>query len=326
MRKVSNYMTFYLRILLYMFTALAMYLLACAPLASLFVFSEGSRLRYAALLTPMLLIFVVLPLRFSFADALVQELPRDQNFLFSKAYSFKHYFGKLAETLLHLINIFKWGIPFLALIGVIGYSVYNMGGDMNFADVFNMITKIGDTLLSIWNAIANFFITLFGSVNKLESSGSAAIVGISAILVLTLITILVWCYGIVRNSATRYIWVIATRKEHAVRGEIRSRLSGRRWQQFLAALVNFVLLLPFLLGVVYSMRGVISDLSTAGMMAIAHVTQGTVPFASAVIPLVVSFVLLYMPLVPARRYLTAAFATRGERRMESKEDKDEAQA
>ena len=57
-----NPLTFYLRMLLYMFVALLLRLLALAPLACLFVFPAGSPLKLLALLCPVLLVLLVLPL------------------------------------------------------------------------------------------------------------------------------------------------------------------------------------------------------------------------------------------------------------------------
>ena len=79
-----NPVTFYFRTLLYLFTALLLRLLALAPLCALLVFPHGSALRWLALLCPALLIFLVLPLRFSFAQALVQS-GKDRRFSFDVA-------------------------------------------------------------------------------------------------------------------------------------------------------------------------------------------------------------------------------------------------
>ena len=68
----QNPLTFYLRTLLYMFMALVMRVVAFAPLCALWVFPAGSQWRWLAVLCPVLLIFFILPLRFSFAQALVQ--------------------------------------------------------------------------------------------------------------------------------------------------------------------------------------------------------------------------------------------------------------
>lgn len=68
----QNPFIFYLSMLLYMLLALLVRVIAFAPLYVLF--AEGTEsLRCVALLCPVLLLFWVLPMRYSFADALVQS-------------------------------------------------------------------------------------------------------------------------------------------------------------------------------------------------------------------------------------------------------------
>ena len=90
-----------------LFTALLLRLLALAPLCALLVFPHGSALRWLALLCPALLIFLVLPLRFSFAQALVQS-GKDRRFSFDVALNTADYGEKLGESLVHALNVAKW--------------------------------------------------------------------------------------------------------------------------------------------------------------------------------------------------------------------------
>lgn len=94
-----NPLTFYLRMLLYMFVALLLRLLALAPLACLFVFPAGSPLKLLALLCPVLLVLLVLPLRYSFAEAMVRR-GGYRYFSFDTALNLGNYGEKLAESLL----------------------------------------------------------------------------------------------------------------------------------------------------------------------------------------------------------------------------------
>ena len=110
-----NPLTFYLRMLLYMFIALFLRVVTFLPLCALFVFPAGSPLKWLALLCPALLFFFLLPLRYSFADALVQR-PRQRRFSFDTALSMGNYGEKLAESLLHAVNVIKWGIPLFAML------------------------------------------------------------------------------------------------------------------------------------------------------------------------------------------------------------------
>ena len=76
------------------------------------------------------------------------------------------------------------------------------------------------------------------------------------------------------------------------------------------ALINLALLVPFLCVVGCAFKNTVSDVSTLLMMAI---TTGTLPkldLVSAVAPVVAAFAGLYLPLLPLRRWLVAAFAAR----------------
>ena len=84
----QNPVAFYLRALTYTLFALLLRLLMLAPLLFLLM-PAGSPWRWGALLCPVLLIFVVLPMRYSFADALVQK-PRQRFFSFDTALGTQH--------------------------------------------------------------------------------------------------------------------------------------------------------------------------------------------------------------------------------------------
>ena len=79
MQKNQNVFLFYVRVLLYCLVALLIRAAALAPLAALFVFPADSLWRWLWVVSPLMVVFLVLPLRFSFADALVQR-PRTRDF------------------------------------------------------------------------------------------------------------------------------------------------------------------------------------------------------------------------------------------------------
>lgn len=83
----------------------------------------------------------------------------------------------------------------------------------------------------------------------------------------------------------------------------------------MVGLCNLVLWTPFLIVVLSVMKDVLSDVSSQLMMIIAQQKMPSLDMAKAVMPLVFAFVFLYMPLLPVRRYLTAAFAARKPRRV-----------
>lgn len=306
--------TLYLRTLLYMFIALFLRVVALAPLAFLLVFPHGSPARYLALLCPALLIFLVLPLRYSFAEALVQK-PGRRWFSFDAALSMSGYGEKLAEALLHALNVLKWGVP-LFLIAGYDYYFYKT------TDAFGLIEQIsglGQGVINLWCAVANFFITLFGGAHTLTSNG-ALMEGVYVLLAALGAGALIWAYGAVRNSGARYIWVAATRGERSPRTETRRRLRGRRWTQLGVGLVNLALWSPFLIVFCTSLKDVVGGMSTQLMLMIAQSRMPALDLFKTVGPLLFAFFFLYMPLLPVRRWLTAAFATRDLRRAAPKTD------
>lgn len=292
---------FYLSVLAYMLLALLMRVIAFAPLYFL-VANEGA-LWYAALLCPVLLVFLVLPLRYSFAEALVQRAG-EQCFSLKTAFSFGHYGEKLAESLLHALNVLKWGVPTAAALGY-AYHCYNR---VDALTLLKGISAMGKAATDVWCAVANFFLRLFGSQNLLVSDGGIlqGMLVVSGVLVLA---VLIWLYGAVRNSATRYIWVLATREERSPRSETRRRLCSRRWKQLGVALFNLVLWLPFAAVVGKVLMGAVSGMSNQLMMAVMQQTMPEIDVAGMALPLALAFVLLYLPLLPVRRRLTSKFAT-----------------
>lgn len=110
-----NPFTFYLRTLLYMFVALFLRLVALAPLACLFLFPQGSPLKLLSLLCPAMLALLILPLRYSFAEALVRQ-DKGRRFSFDTALGMGNYGEKLSESLLGALHVAKWGLPLLAML------------------------------------------------------------------------------------------------------------------------------------------------------------------------------------------------------------------
>ncbi|MCI6377078.1 MAG: hypothetical protein MR842_04865 [Clostridiales bacterium] len=299
---------FYLRVLLYMFVALLIRLVAFAPLACLFAFPTGSPFRWLALACPLLVIFVILPLRYSFAEALVQR-QKECCFSLDMALNVHNYGEKLTESLMHAAHVLKWGLPLAALLGY-GYYWYK---DVDALTLLKTVTAIGKGWMNAWCAAGNFFFGLFGSANRLVVPANTLMEGVYVVLAVVGLGVLVWLYGAVRNSSTRYVWVLATRNERPPRTELRRRMRGRRFAQLGVALVNLVLWIPFLAVCAHVLKGLVSDVAGQMMTAIAQQSLPAFHLSSAALPLLAAFVLLYMPLLPIRRMLTAAFATRERR-------------
>ena len=233
----QNPVAFYLRALTYTLFALLLRLLMLAPLLFLLM-PAGSPWRWGALLCPVLLIFVVLPMRYSFADALVQK-PRQRFFSFDTALGTQHYGEKLGESLLHALSVAKWGIPLLAMLLFAGWY-YLFPLEQNSIGILKLLSEIGEWGAGVWYAVSDFFVRLFGGVVAEHAKGNW-IVGICMLAGALGIGLLILLYGVVRNSCNRYIWVAATREDRMPRTEIRRRMRGRRGGQLLVALGNLVL-------------------------------------------------------------------------------------
>lgn len=296
--------TFYLRALLYVLVALMIRALALAPLLALYLIPAGSPWRFSALLCPALMILWVLPLRYSFAEALVQR-GRSRYFSFDTALGLSGYGEKLTESLLHALNVLKWGVPLAALLA---YGVYCK----DYVDAKTLMTALvsmGKGAGDFCYSIANFFATLFGGAPVVYVAGSL-MQGLYVVLAVLGLAAGVLVYGALRNSCNRYIWVLANRGERSPRTEIRRRMCGRRWRQLLVGLCNLLLLSPFLLVVALTLKEMIGDVSSQLLLMLSNSGATTLDVRKALSPLTHAFVLLYLPLLPARRMITAAFATR----------------
>ena len=227
-----NPLTFYLRMLLYMFVALLLRLLALAPLACLFVFPAGSPLKLLALLCPVLLVLLVLPLSYSFAEAMVRR-DGSRYFSFDTALNLGNYGEKLAESLLHAAHVIKWGIPFFAML-IYGYYWYK---EVDALTLLSTLTQLGRGWTNTWCSVANFFLGLVGGA-QLTPPQNTLMDGVAAVLAVLGLGVAVWLYGAVRNSAARYVWAYANRNDHSPRKELRRRLRGRRLAQLGVSLIN----------------------------------------------------------------------------------------
>lgn len=299
---VHNPLTFYLRTLLYMFVALLLRLAALAPLACLFVFPAGSPLKLLALLCPVLLVLLVLPLRYSFAEALVQRDGR-RYFSFDTALNMGNYGEKLAESLLHAVHVVKWGLPLFVML-IYGYYWYK---EVDALTLLSTLTRLGRTWTEMRCTVANFFLNLVGAT-PLTPPQNTLMDGAMAVLAVFGLGVAVWLYGAVRNSAARYVWAYADRNDHSPRKELRRRLRGRRLAQLGMGLINLILWIPFAIAAAAAVKEALTGAAEALLASFTQQGSSGLDMAAAVVPLLMAFLLLYMPLLPIRRILTAAFA------------------
>ncbi|MFH1513588.1 MAG: hypothetical protein ABIG45_09570 [Bacillota bacterium] len=294
---------FYLGALLYVFIASIVYFITFAPLSALFLFESGSPLKYLALLCPALLIFVTLPLRFSFAQAVAGRYHRAP-FTLKAAFNPSLYGEKVAEGLLYALHLIKWAIPLAAA----GWALYYLYNNSEAFTMIKGVTDLGTTMTAIWNSVANFFVSIFGGTQAAVSGG--IVEGVFSILGTLGVCALILIWGIVRNSAYRYIWAEATEYDKNPRFEARRSLRGRRFQQLGISLINLALLLPALamLYILADPKESVEILST--QYADALISQTALP--AIAVPygkLAILFFACYLPLVPLRRMITARFAT-----------------
>lgn len=301
-----THLTFYLRTLLYMFVALLLRLVAFAPLGFLLVFPAGSHWQWLALLCPVLLVFFILPLRFSFGDALVQPA-HHRFFSFDTALSTRRYGEKLGEGLLHLLNVAKWAIP---LAGMLGFA-YWQWQTMDIMTLISTLTDLGKQTSTLLNRVANFFLTLFGNLPSAQTQGGL-MEGLLVLVACLGLGLLILLWGAMRNSAYRYLWALALHQDTNPRTEARRHLRGRRMKQLLVALGNLLLWVPFLYALyrIVAVHSAAADLSTALMNTLAKGQVDVSGLAGAILPVLAAFLVLYMPLLPIRRIVVAYYATR----------------
>ena len=307
----QNPVVFYIRTLLYMLIALMLRVIAFLPLAALFVFQNGWR--YLALLCPVLLIFLILPLRFSFAQGLVQQ-KRERNFSFDKALSLSRYGEKLSESVLHALHVLKWALPLLAFF----VGVYFWQADTDWMTLLKSIRELGAGASAVYVAIVNFFVSIFGGTPLVAAGGLME--GFYTLIAIVWLCVFILLYGVVRNSSYRYIWVVASADERNPRTEARRRLRGRRWRQLGVALLNLLLWAPALLVVALTLKDVLSGLGTNAANMLMQKKLLLPDTMAAVKPLLFAFFALYLPLLPIRRFVTCAFATHTARHIVNKTD------
>lgn len=299
---VQSPLVFYLITLLTVFIISLLYVISFAPLLALIVFEKGSFWQYLAFLCPIALIFFILPLRFSFAQALTSRYHHIP-FSLRTAFNPSLYGEKLAEGLLYALHIIKWMLPLLAAGGVLYYLYTD-------TDVFTLVkgvTDFGAAVTAVWNGFIHFIAGIFGSTKDVLPGG--IVEGVFAILGILCACLLFLLWGIVRNSAFRYIWAEATELDKNPRYEARRSLRGRRFAQLGVALINLVLLAPALI-VLYQIiepKQAIEDIAMQFADAIVAETLAeiTIPYGK----LAVVFFGCYLPFLPLRRIITAHFAT-----------------
>ena len=299
----QNPLVFYLRTLLYMLLALLLRIVTFAPLLTLFIPSELPFWPWLSLLCPVLFFFFLLPLRFSFAEALVQTgSPR--RFGFDTAFSLRQYFEKLWRGFVHFLSVLKWCLP----LGAAAFFAY-LQMDQGVNVLLDQLTQLGLWAGNLAAGVGTFLRNLFGDTTPLEIHGGWA-EGLLALAVVIALLLLIAAIGVMRNSATRYVWAYASQYHRNPRSENRRRVKNRRWTQLGFALINLLLWAPFLAGLWSFLPGLFSDLSSQLMLLIGTQQMDTSFFSQKTGQLLFAFFVLYLPFLPLRRMITAFFAAK----------------
>ena len=187
---------------------------------------------------------------------------------------------------------------------IYGYYWYK---EVDALTLLTTLTQLGRTWTETRCAVANFFLGLVGAT-PLTPPQNTLMDGAMAVLAVLGLGVAVWLYGAVRNSAARYVWAYADRNDHSPRKELRRRLRGRRLAQLGMGLINLILWIPFAIAAAAAVKEALTGAAEALLASFTQQGSSGLDMAAAVVPLLMAFLLLYMPLLPIRRILTAAFA------------------
>lgn len=165
-----------------------LWLITLTPLMAL-LYKGDEPVWLIALLTPLLIVFVMLPLRFSGAQAL-GNFWRGDRFATGQMIKLDHYGTKLICGLRHGLLVVCWALPLLALC-VYTYSSYKGVG--------------GTDGLTFMRTLANLGTLFVGEKAILLDSIFAGVIMVG---VVALFTVLIWMYGTVRLSVLRHVWAM----------------------------------------------------------------------------------------------------------------------
>lgn len=207
-----------------MLVSVVIRLIALSPLMALALTKEGDPLRLISLAAPILYLFAVLPLRYSFGETMSRALSGEP-FSAGRLLSFQGYGRKLKAVILQGLHLLPWALPIMAAGGVTLYF-------MHYTD--------GVSLLMFVRSLGK----LLGEQSGLKE-GVYMLSGFAGLLVLLLL------FGMMRNGMVRFLWLKSGGDYKAARRLMLQSLKGRRGGQFWAGLFQGALALPALLAEAY---------------------------------------------------------------------------
>jgi hypothetical protein len=259
-----------------MLALVAIRLAALTPLLTLVLCKEGSALRYLSLLTPVLYLFVVLPLRYSMGEAMHCALKGDR-FATPRLVLFDGYFKKLGAVLRQALHLLPWALPLIAGLAAGWYMMY--------------FVEDGTVVLRMVISLGKIFGDDYGFME-----GVYMIVAFFGLLALVLV------YGMVRNGMLRFLWKQSGGNYSAARKEMLRRLKGRRGGQLGVALIQGILLLPVILPSGYMGYRLLRDFVNNMELNLSQLAEPQMLWG-----LLAVLILLYLPLLPLRKVLQACF-------------------
>lgn len=204
-------------------------LAALAPLLAL-ALGEDAGAKWIALITPVLILFIILPLRFSEAGAL-RDYWEGGAYATGRLISLDRYGVKLRLALRHALQLLLWALPLLALLG---YAAYLYFTKLDIVTFLRMLVSLG--------------MAVSGST---ASSVDAIFTAIGVIALVVALALLILHYGAVRLSLVRHVWAMdeGQSPQMAWRGA-KTMLRGKRRLQWAQMGVSLACFLPFYIALV----------------------------------------------------------------------------
>ena len=254
--------------LLFLLFQLAVRLMALCPL----LFLAEPKLRWLALLSPVLLVLLVLPARQAAAETMQEALRGQPLFSPRMALGGASYKTKLVRGLKNAACILLWSLPLIVYTGwIVSY----------FLPKEHVVSGDGDIMTLMMQLIS------FGGGNMDTGILYLALIGIA--------TLLPVAFGAAFHSGRRHEWALGEKR----------LVPGHRGYVLLCWLMGLAALVPCLLVV----GGVAADYVIRFLDALHSMALGGLKLPSIkqrILPLAAGLVLLGLPALPLRSLVTAA--------------------
>ena len=291
----------YISVTGYVFIALLTRPFVLSPLMVLWITPVGGSVQWLAIVCPILIITLVLPQRFSFARAMMAAT-QGEPFSIRRALRFTGYGAKLKASLSHALRVFLWGVPFFLTLGLLGYiSIY-----MDVFAAVRILTAVGEIFASVLSAVAGFFKDLSGG-QAVMFEGSL-LEGVYCILGITLLTYVIFIWGIWRCSLYRYLWALAIAGSGNIHKNMLTSMRISKWKQIGCGIYNLLLWLPSLFFTVLVIASVYQQITTLIYVFFETKVIDPIIFPHETVILVVIGIISHLLILPIRRSKTAHLA------------------